>query len=100
MMKSSSNRHRVKILLAIAMALASLYLLFSPQGIVRYARQQKEMTKLRESNAALTLETSSLRQEVDRLKSDPTYIEEVARNKGFLKKNEIYYEFPEKKKHH
>lgn len=99
MKQSSAKKNRAGILLAIVIVLACLYLLFSPQGIVRYIRQQKEMTSLRETNAALTLENTSLHQEITRLKSDPTYVEEVARSKGFLKKNEIYYEFPEKKKH-
>ncbi|OGR08254.1 MAG: hypothetical protein A2511_14765 [Deltaproteobacteria bacterium RIFOXYD12_FULL_50_9] len=100
MINRSPNKNRSKILLGIIIVLAGLYLIFSPHGIVHYTRQKNEMTRLREVNAALALQNSSLQQEINRLKNDPTYLEEVARNKyGFLKKNEIYYEFPEKKKH-
>jgi cell division protein FtsB len=50
--------------------------------------------QLREANTAL-------RQEIDKLRNDPAYLEEVARRQfGLIKKNEVIYEFPKKKKRH
>ena len=49
-------------------------------------------------NKRLEEENAILREEIDRLKHDPTYLEEKARKEyGLLKKNEMLYKFDKKK---
>jgi len=68
---------------------------------VHYRRLQKQIETLSQENRSLQEHNTSLRKEIERLRSDETYLEQMARQKyGLLKENETVYQFdpPGKKK--
>lgn len=81
---------------------AILWVLFAPgTGLVHYRRLQKQIEALSQENRNLQEHNASLRKEIERLRSDETYLEQMARQKyGLLKENETVYQFdpPGKKK--
>ena len=87
---------REKILLAFAMlALFSMlfFVVFGENGLVdlNLLRQQRDL--LMEKNRTLEHENLSLYREIDRLKHDLKYIENVARQElGMIKKGEVIFE--------
>lgn len=90
---------RIGILGAVLSFLVALWVLFSPEGALRYYRIAQEEHALRAQNEALSEQNKELMKEIARLSNDPAYIEEVARKKyGYLKKNEILFEFKDRKK--
>lgn len=69
-----------------------------PGGFLDYRASKKELAELRTKSAELERDNEALRGEIERLKTDERYIEEVARQKyGMLKKDERVYEFERKK---
>ena len=75
------------------------WIVFGPTGALKYYRVTKELAAVRLEKQELEQQNKALREEVAKLLSDPKYIEEIARKKyGFIKKNEIIFEFPSKKK--
>jgi len=82
-----------RIILAVA-AVSVLWLLFAPdRGLLHYRKLQNQVERLAEENRALEQQNEQLRKEIDRLQTDDAYLEEVARHKyGLLKENETVYE--------
>ena len=89
-----------KILIAgggLAMA-AFLWLLFSPWGLASYFRLKRDLAEVSEQNRELAASNLELKEQIERLKNDPSYLEEVARkNHGLLRKDEIIYRKAPKK---
>lgn len=89
-------------MLVFAVVAAILWFLFAPgSGVLRYHRLQKQLETLSQENKNLQEHNTALRKEIERLQSDEAYLEEMARQKyGLLKENETVYEFepPGKKK--
>lgn len=89
-------------LVILAIILGVLYFLFAPgRGLLSYHSLRKEVGSLTRENQELEIRNRELAEEVDRLQSDDTYLETMAREKyGLLKKNETVYDFgpPAKKK--
>jgi len=103
--KQEEHQQETKMLWYFALAVAAcflLWILFAPgRGYLRYRKLQKEIATLTQENSRLEAKNTDLSQDIKRLQSDDTYLEEVARKKhGLLKKNETVYEFeaPKKKK--
>ncbi len=72
---------------------------FAPYGARNYFNLQNELSVINNEIAELTLENKQLKNEIDRLKNDENYIQEVARKKyGMLKKDELIFDFSKKKK--
>lgn len=84
----------------IVVACFLLWILFAPgRGYLHYRKLQREITTLTQENSRLEGRNIELSQDIKRLQSDDTYLEEVARKKhGLLKKNESVYEFEASKK--
>ena len=75
------------------------WIIFGPSGALKYYKVTKELKTVRAEIKALESQNKALREEIAKLLSDPVYIEELARKKyGFIKKNEIIYDFEKKKK--
>lgn len=69
-------------------------LLLPGRGIFHHRSLKKELEKVARENAQLRQANISLNEEIERLKKDDNYIEELAREKhGMLKKNEEVYDF-------
>lgn len=103
--KQSDNHNDTKALwfLGITVAiLLFLWVLFAPgKGYLHYRKIQREIETLAQENKQLEEKNAEIAKDIERLKSNDSYLEEVARQKhGLLKKNETVYEFepPKKKK--
>ncbi len=73
--------------------------LFSEHGLIDTIRIYREVTILETRIGKITEENNNLEEEINRLKNDKKYIEELARkNLGMAHDNEIIYIFDEKKK--
>lgn len=81
-----------------AVILSALFLLFAPgRGVISYHNLQKEVQVLHQENKMLQQRNVQLAEEIERLKHDEAYLEELARAKyGLLKKNEEVYQFDKK----
>ena len=92
------KRRRTDIFIgSILFLLLALWILLSPSGYLKYYQVKNQYNKLRKLNSELKTENQSLRIEIDKLKNDEKYIEEIARKEyGMLKKNEVVYQFPQK----
>ena len=77
------------------MALAvvfGLVLLYNDQGIRRLQELRLEMERLEQDNATLREENRLLMQQIERIKTDPRYIEDEARKKlGLVRPDETIY---------
>jgi cell division protein FtsB len=79
---------------------AFAWILFVPNvGIVSYFQKIARVRTLEEKTVQLEKSNTSLSTEIERLKNDPAYLEDVARREqGLLKKNEYIYDFSQQKK--
>jgi cell division protein FtsB len=77
-----------------------MWIVFAPnRGIFDMVRTREKIEKLQAENLRLAEENKALQQEISRLKDDPTYLEEKARNEyGMLKENEVLYIFKKNEK--
>ncbi len=85
-----------KILLAAVAGAAALSLLYSfifgEMGLVKYYRMKVQYDDLTRSIATLQQDNAGLIVEVHALKTDPDYIEQIARDKlGLARPGEIVY---------
>jgi cell division protein FtsB len=82
-------------LLVFMLAAGIIWFLFAPgSGVFRYHRLQKQIETLSLENKSLQEHNAALRKEIERLHGDEAYLEEMARKKyGLLKENETVYEF-------
>lgn len=65
-----------------------------PNGIIKLNIKQKEMAESVKINTEIKKENKKLYREVVRLKSDPQYLEDVARKElGMIKDDEIIIRF-------
>ncbi|HKK01552.1 MAG TPA: septum formation initiator family protein [Desulfuromonadales bacterium] len=92
-----SDRFTRKYLVVTGLCVALLLglALFGDKGVLRVIQDQRqkealthELSRLKETNAALLKQISALR-------SDPHYIEGIARRElGMVRKDELVYQFP------
>ncbi len=65
-------------------------ILYSDHGFYDLLRLRKEQSRLVEANARIAQENYALSVEIDRLKTDPTFIEYVARHElGMIGKDDL-----------
>ena len=64
-----------------------------PDGLPRLRALRKELTDVREENAAASRQVEQLRAEVKSLREDPTAIEHIAREQlGLVRRNEVVFQ--------
>ncbi len=75
--------------------LGSSWLIFSPgSGLLAIWAEKKQAQGLEAETANLLRDNSELQAEIEKMKSDPAHLEEVARRDfGLLKPNERVYDF-------
>ena len=86
------NRRQNIFLSIAALALASLlfFIIFGEHGLIDLNTLKSERDQLAEKSEQLTLKNLSLSVEIDRLKHDPKYIENVARQElGMVGEDEL-----------
>jgi len=93
---------RQKILLGFVIgALFSLllFIIFGENGVVDLHMLKMERDSLLKRNAELSQENLSLYREIERLRNDPKYVENVARQElGVIGKDEVIFKVKEKQK--
>ena len=71
-----------------------LVIIFGDRGLVEVDRLKGERDRLLRDNRDLQQQNLSLRREIDRLKTDPAYIEHVARQElGMIGRDEVIVRF-------
>lgn len=96
-----NHNPRVLLLAVITVTvLVAIYITFAPgKGLYQQSKLKKEMIVLEEKNKEYRKENIRLAGEINQLEQDDEYIEEIARKKyGLLKENEILFQFNSKKK--
>jgi len=92
----SSRKSRLKQVLWAVFIMLILYRIvldtFGDMGFVKYSRMKNNRDTLTKDIAALKQDNTRLRREVRALKTDPDYLETIARDKlGFARRGEIVY---------
>lgn len=65
------------------------------QGVVRLRQVRQQLETLERDNATLRQQAERLTQMVDRLRNDPTYLEQIAREEqGMVRPGETVLKFP------
>lgn len=101
-MRNKFTNHQTKLLsysALIFVLLLILWIIFAPnRGVFDMIRNHNEVEKLQAENQRLEAENKALQEEINRLRDDPTFLEEKARKEyGMLKENEVLYIFKKKK---
>ena len=86
-----NTRHRVIISLGGLILVALLFfIVFSERGLADLNWLRKEKRILLERNASVSASNEALSMEIDRLKNDPEYIEQIARRElGMIGREEM-----------
>ncbi|RZB35230.1 MAG: cell division protein FtsB [Desulfobacteraceae bacterium Eth-SRB1] len=86
----TTKQNIILSLIILALFCLGLLIIFSDYGFVDYSRLKKERAGLIEKNISLTRENLSMSREIDRLKNDPKYVENVVRKElGVIGKDEV-----------
>ena len=97
--RSARVRTRNKLLVAAGVVLALYFLssfVLGEMGLVKYYRMKSQYNALAMEIAKLKLDNVRLRKTVSSLKSDPAYLERIARDKlGLARPGEIVYYYGE-----
>lgn len=98
---SETDRKKVLLYSVLIVTVVGVWSVFGPYGALKYYRVANELDEVLAQNERLREANTALKQEINKLRHDPVYLEEVGRRQlGLIKKNEVIYEFPEKKKRH
>ena len=69
-------------------------LVLDEQGLPRHRRLRSELQELRASNEEIVHEIAVLKREIEALRSDPSYIERIARDElGMVRAEELVFQF-------
>lgn len=80
--------------LSVILVIFSFVIFFMPNGIIQLGNKKNLMVEATKVNTGIETENKSLCREVIRLKSDPQYLENVARKElGMIKDDEIIIKF-------
>jgi len=97
--RSFRSSYGRKLIVAAAILLA-LYLtanfIFGEMGVIKYYRMEAQYKALTQDIAKLKQDNAKMAREVRALKTDPNYIEQIARDKlGLARQGEIVYYYGE-----
>jgi len=94
------EKTRVRKIVFLIVCGALLWIFFAPGlGIVSYMSKRSELKRAEAETISLQEANKELQAEIDRLLSDPVYLEQLAREKyNMLKPNERVYDFSRKSK--
>ena len=90
-----SNGQKILLsLVALVLFNILLVIIFGDRGLVEVNRLRGEKDRLLRDNRELTEKNLSLSREIERLKTDPVYIEHVARQElGMIGRDEVIVRF-------
>lgn len=86
-----SDRQKILLSMVIIVLFSLLlFIMFSDSGLADLFKLKSEKDRLLQENARLKRENLTLYRTIERLKSDPEYIESIARKElGMVKKGEV-----------
>ncbi len=86
-------------LTALCVGVFFVYILFSSKGILHLRQLGQKSEGLQRANEKLQKENKELREKIERIKTDRSYREEIARRDlGLVRPNEVVYSFEGQKK--
>ncbi len=92
LLKGYNRRILIPILLLLSVMI--FFTFFGEKGLLQVYRLRSELKEIERVNMELRRENERLRVEIDNLRTNKKYIEELARRElGLVKKGEIVYQF-------
>jgi cell division protein FtsB len=91
-LKGFNRKIVITILLLISVMI--FFAFFGNKGLLQVYRLKKELKEIERGNMELQRENKRLRAEIENLRTNKKYIEELARRElGLVKKGELVYQF-------
>jgi len=82
------------MVISIAMFSLLLVVVFGDNGLMELNRLQRRHAAMVQENTVLSQENARMYSSIDRLKNDPDYIENIARQElGMIRSNELIFKF-------
>jgi cell division protein FtsB len=95
----SQTRLFLRIAVFLLVTLIAWFIFAPRYGVLASLQKSSRLRELEAKTNHLEESNRALAKEIERLKNDPAYLEEVARREhGLLKKNEYIYDFSEQKR--
>lgn len=95
---TAGNKNLITIWLLIIILLMLGYAVFGERGVIRIIKAERQKETLEQQLATLQQQQQELRAEIDRLKHDKDYWEQLAReNLGMVREGELIYHLPPEK---
>ena len=89
---------KLKVVVGILVLTILGFTVFGENGLINLVRYKKRAQALVQEAARLKKENQRLRREIERLKTDPAFIERLAREElGMVKPGELVFQFAEAK---
>ena len=94
-----SLKHKILLLLSsLTLVCLLLFITFSDKGLADLTRQRRLRDNLLRQNQNIIQENLTLIRTIERLKNDPGFIENVARQElGMIGRNEVIFKFQSEK---
>lgn len=90
----NENNKGYLYLLSVFIIFMVFLTVFSDKGLIKIYHLSKERDNIRAASAVIREENENLKEEINRLKTDKRYIEEVARKElGMVRQSDIIYQF-------
>lgn len=91
-----TNPRRVFLILIIVLAVFTAFSVAGERGFYQLGKMIKRRSALSRDVQSLKEENTLLAHEIDRLRSDPVFLEELARTRlGMVRPGEVVFIFPE-----
>ena len=93
----TGSRNLVTLWLLVIVVVMLCYAVFGDRGVLRILQAEKQQQQLEAQLEAIKLEQQRLRDEIERLRNDKDYWEQLARTKlGMVREGELIYHLPSK----
>ena len=91
---SKGYNKRVLVTILLLVSVMIFFTFFGDKGLLQVYRLRRELKEIGRVNMELQQENDRLRTEIDNLRTNKKYVEELARRElGLVKKGEIVYQF-------
>ena len=77
----------------LAVIYLSIALVFGEKGFLRYSKLKSNKAEIQAGIRNMERQNEEIKKQIDKLKKDPSTIEELARDQGLTKDDEIIYNF-------
>ena len=94
---AATGKNLITLWLLVIILVMLGYAVFGNRGVIRIVKAERQKQELQTQLTALQQEQQELREEIDRLKNDKDYWEQLARKKlGMVREGELIYHLPPK----